>query len=149
MKNKSKYIYLALLVVFCLWLWPQNNAFSAASIKWFSYDEGMKLGKSENKKIFLHFYTDWCPYCKKMAKETFTDTAVASYLNTHFIPIRVNSDIQRKIAAMYNVRGIPVTWFLTENGERIGALPGFISQDRLLKILGKVKQPDQKDGGSP
>lgn len=149
MKNKSKYIYPALLVLFCIWLWPHNVAFSTASIKWFSYAEGMKLGKSESKEIFLHFYTNWCPYCRKMAKETFADPAVASYLNEHFIPIRVNSDIQPKIAAMYNVRGIPVTWFLKENGEKIGALPGFIPPRRLLTILEKVKRPAQKGGGSP
>lgn len=76
-----------------------------------------------------------------MAKETFTDPMVASSLNEHFIPIRVNSDIEQKIAARYLVRGVPVIWLLQEDGKKIGVLPGFIPPARLLKILQKVQPP--------
>ncbi len=141
MKNPSKYIFAFLLMLFCIWPWPHSVANSTTGIKWFSYDEGMLLGKRENKKIFLYFYTNWCPYCGKMAKETFTDPMVASSLNEHFIPIRVNSDIEQKIAARYLVRGVPVIWLLQEDGKKIGVLPGFIPPARLLKILQKVQPP--------
>jgi len=73
-----------------------------------------------------------------MAKETFQDHSVIAYLNANFISVRVNSDRERKIAASYGVRGVPTTWFLKENGEKIGSLPGYIPPDKLLSILKKV-----------
>jgi len=138
MKMKSKYVCHVLLIFFCLSAWPIDHAFSSDSINWHTYDEGMALGKIEKKKVFLHFYADWCHYCRKMAKETFQDPSVVAFLKGNFIAIRVNTDKQTKIAASYGVRGVPSTWFLKENGEKIVSLPGYIPPERLLSILKKV-----------
>jgi thioredoxin-related protein len=138
MKMKSKYICHVLLILFCLSVWPIDHAFSSDSINWYTYDEGMALEKTQKKKVFLHFYANWCRYCRKMAKETFQDPSVIAYLNANFTSIRVNTDKQTKIAASYGVRGLPTTWFLKENGERIGSLPGYIPPGKFLSILKKV-----------
>jgi thioredoxin-related protein len=104
-------------------------------IQWFSYAEGRQRGEAENKKVFLVFNADWCRYCLQMEKETFQDPTVIAYVNRNFIPISVNSDKEQKIAAKYNVRGLPSTWFISENGDKIGNRPGFIASDEMLKIL--------------
>ncbi len=125
------------LLLFALVLLTGGDRGLAAKpvIGWFSYDEGTALGKEEGKKIFLHFWAEWCSYCTKMAQKTFTDTPVIHYLNTHFIPIRVNFDREKQVVAKFNFRGLPSTWFLTEGGERIGNRPGFIPAKELLPIL--------------
>ena len=104
-------------------------------IQWLSYAEGRQRGEAENKKIFLVFNADWCRYCLKMEKETFRDPTVIAYVNRNFVPISVNSDKQQDIAAKYNVRGLPSTWFISENGDRIGNRPGYIASDEMLKVL--------------
>ena len=111
---------------------------SATSIKWYSYADSLKAGKQQGKKIFLNFYADWCTYCVKMEKETFRDPEVVAYLNKYFISTRVNSDRQQDLARKYNVQGLPSTWFLEEDGETIGNLPGYIPAKMMLKILGFV-----------
>lgn len=110
----------------------------ADEIKWRSYDEGLAVSKAEKKKVFLHFYADWCFYCGKMAKETFQNPAVVSYLNSNFIPVRVDTDKEPVTAMSYGVTGLPSTWFLTRMGEAIGAVPGFIPPDTLLTMLKEV-----------
>ncbi|MGE0085479.1 MAG: thioredoxin family protein [Desulfococcaceae bacterium] len=107
----------------------------AGNIAWLSYEEGLSRGKTEKKKIFLNFYADWCQYCKIMDMQTFRDSSVVKYLNENFISVRINSDHNRKIAADYNVTGLPVSWFVAENGENIGSQPGFIPPDALLPLL--------------
>ncbi len=112
-----------------------RNATRADRIVWRGYAEGMELSRNKEKKVFLNFYADWCRYCKEMDQKTFKDKAVIVYLNDNFIPIRVNSDKEPKTASDYQVTGLPVSWFLSEKGERIGSQPGYIPPDSLLTLL--------------
>ena len=120
--------------VFCAQGAVSSNEISN-EIKWFSYDNGMAAAKKEGKKIFLHFRADWCSYCRLMAKETFKDPAVIAYLNTNYIPITVDSDKETRLAQQYRVTGLPLNWFLEENGEKIGNRPGYISPSDLISFL--------------
>ncbi len=57
-----------------LMIWAVAVPVSAADqIKWYSYEEGTALGMSENKKLFISFYADWCKFCKTMDQQTFQD----------------------------------------------------------------------------
>ena len=136
--RKTSFIAVAGMLV-CLGLFTQMASFStvvaAPKIKWFAYDEGLALAKQEKKKIFLHFYADWCAYCEKMEKETLRDPAVIEYLTDHFISVRVNSDQNRQLARDYFIRGLPSTWFVSSKGEKISSLPGYIEAKMLLSAL--------------
>ena len=132
---KFKNIYFFFFMFVFLFITMSCNKGSSEEIIWHSYKEAIDTGKKENKKIFVHFWTSWCGYCTKMAKETFNDPLVASYLNQHFINVKINSDEQKDIAAVYNVRGLPDNWFISEKGEQIGNLPGYVPPDKMYLIL--------------
>ena len=134
----SKYISCALFIALSLSIGFLGDTAAVEVINWRSYEEGLVVGKAEKKKVFLHFYADWCVYCGKMAKETFQNPAVISYLNNNFIPVRVDTDREPATAGQYGVTGLPSTWFLTEMGEAIGTIPGFIPPDALLSMLKEV-----------
>jgi len=110
-------------------------------VSWLGYDEGMALGKQEGKKILLHFYADWCGYCKKMNKEIFSQSDAADFINQNFIPIRVNSDNEVQLAQAYRVSGLPTTWFLDKNGEGILSIPGYIPKEMFVSYM-KFVQTD-------
>ncbi|MEZ4525846.1 MAG: thioredoxin family protein [Desulfobacterales bacterium] len=116
----------------------------AKGIVWRSYEEGLRQGKNEKKKIFLNFYADWCQYCKIMDMQTFRDRSVVNYLNENFVAVRVNSDQNRKLAADYKVTGLPVSWFVAENGESIGSQPGFLPPETLLPLLKYISTDSYK-----
>lgn len=126
-------------------LGPFSKAVAGPKIKWFTYEEGLALAKQEQKKIFVHFYADWCAYCKKMDKETLRDPAVIEYLTDHFISIRVNSDKKRQIARDYFIRGLPSTWFVSPDGEKISSLPGYIEAKMLLSALKFIHTDSYKE----
>jgi thioredoxin-related protein len=111
---------------------------AADKIEWHTYDSGMARSKFEKKKVFLHFYADWCTYCVEMERKTFKDPAVVASLNRNFIPIRVDSDREKQTASLYRVKGLPDTWFISESGEVIGHRPGYIPADQLMGILNVV-----------
>ncbi len=134
MKNIFKYACLLTVIIFILSVLSFSFA-SSKRINWYTYKQGIELNKKEGKKIFLYFYADRCTYCKKMEKETFNNYSVVSYLNDNFIPIKVNTDRGIKIGSDFGVKGLPTTWFIAENGERISSLPGYIPPERFLNIL--------------
>jgi len=121
----------ALLLLLCL----AATSGADTGIQWRDYEEGMAIGERDGKKIFLHFYADWCTVCERLRNTTFKDPAVVAYLNEHFVPIYVNSDENRKVAQRYLVRALPTTWFLTDTGQNISNLPGFVEATTLLNIL--------------
>ena len=59
---------------------------------WMSFDTGMQLAGDMGKPVVIDFYTSWCRWCRVMDKETFKDEKVASYLNEHFISIKLNAE---------------------------------------------------------
>ena len=128
------------ILMLCLLLWIAGVDTASASdrINWRSYKEGMVLSKIEKKMVFLHFYADWCGYCRKMAQTTFKDAALIKYLNDNFIPIMVNSDNEPETASAYGVPGLPHNVFLTEMGEPIFSVPGYIKTDALMSMLKEV-----------
>jgi thioredoxin-related protein len=106
----------------------------ATGINWLTYDK-VEIGKTGDKKVILHFYADWCHYCKEMKKKTFSKKSVFTYINEHFVPIRVNRDKEKEVGRKYPTRGLPSTWFFKENGEKITELPGYVAHDTFLNIL--------------
>lgn len=122
-----------------------ETAESGAQIDWMAYEEGVARGKENQKKVFLNFYADWCKYCKVMDQKTFTDESVVAYLNENFIPIRVNSDKQKKVARDYNVQALPVSWFIAEDGENIGSQPGYVPPDMMLPLLKYIHTDSYKE----
>jgi thiol:disulfide interchange protein len=111
-----------------------NDAY-AKEIEWQSFAIGMARGKSENKKIFLHFYAEWCATCKVMKEKTFKDPGVIASLNEDFIPIKVDVDRNKEASAMFKVQLLPDTWFIAGNTKIIGHRPGYITPEQLKVIL--------------
>ena len=125
-----------LFLVFCgVMVFCSEGAAASNKIDWFSYDDGLAAATKEGKKIFLHFQADWCSYCRLMANQTFKDPSVIAYLNTNYISITVNADKEVHIAQKYRVMGLPLNWFLKENGEKIANRPGYISPADLISFL--------------
>ena len=138
----SKIFRCAIIIALCISIGFLASASAADGINWRSYEEGLAVSKAEKKKVFLHFYADWCVFCAKMARETFQNPAVVSYLNNNFISVRVNTDKEPDTAMRYGVTGLPSTWFLTRMGEAIGTVPGFIPPEILLSMLKEVNGID-------
>ena len=127
-------------VTLCLVICFSGVAHASDGIKWYAYEEGKVLAKVEKKKVFLHFYANWCGFCLKMAKETFQNAAVVSDLNNNFIAIRVDFDKEPETVNKYGVMGLPSSWFLTAMGQPIISIPGYIPPEVLLSMLKQVQE---------
>jgi len=111
-----------------------ETAFSK-DIRWQSYADGMARGKSENKKVFLHFYAKWCAACKSMENRTFKDPGVIASLNKDYVPVKVDVDKNKKISKMFRIKSLPDTWFIAKNNKIIGHRLGYIAPEQLKALL--------------
>ena len=135
MKNRyTTVIAIALILFFSPPTWAVGQE-KTKGISWAGYEKGITMAEQQGKKIFLYFHADWCTYCKKMELTTFKDKGVIDYLNEHYIAIIVDSDKERKIASRFGVRGLPTTWFLKSDTNKLSSMPGYIDSNRLLTIL--------------
>jgi len=137
MKNRIK---LTVCITAALLIWAVAIPVTAADqIKWYSHEEGTALGISESKKVFISFYADWCKFCKTMDLKTFQDAGIISYLNSHFISVKVDVEREKSVAKKYNINPLPDSWFLSEKGDVIGNKPGYLSTEDLMPILQFIK----------
>lgn len=139
----------ALLVVLLLGLGAafsdsRSKADNSGDISWYSYEEGVEQIKKGDKKGYIHFYTDWCGYCKKMENETFSDSDVADNLNQDFVPIKINAEDEPDIARQYGANQFPFNHFTDQENEPIGTQPGFIPPDMMVNLLEYLSTDDYK-----
>ncbi|MEG4067747.1 thioredoxin domain-containing protein [Microcoleus sp. Pol11C2] len=96
-------------------------------IDWWPWcDEALEAARSENKPIFLSIGYSSCHWCTVMEGEAFSDGAIAEYMNSHFIPIKVDREERPDIDSIYmqtlqmmtGQGGWPLNVFLTPD-ERV------------------------------
>ena len=102
------------------------------------------LASKSNKIIMIDFMAEWCPPCKKMDNNTFSNTNIINKSN-EFIPVRIDVDKQQDIAKEYNGNarkyggiGIPNILFLDKENNLIHQIVGFHNVDRLMGIMDSV-----------
>ncbi len=86
-----------------------------------TYEEGLAVAKSEQKLLFLDFYTDWCGPCKMMMNNVFPKKEVGDYFNAKFVCLKVNAEKE----------GVDLA-----KKHEVKAYPTFVVMDAEEKVLG-------------
>lgn len=71
-------------------------------ITWMDFNTGYAQAKKEKKIVLIDCYTDWCGWCKRLDKDTYTDSAVIAIVNKNFVAIKFNPE---KTDVSYNIDG--------------------------------------------
>ena len=121
-------------------------------LQWMSFDEGIATAKKSNKKVLIDVYTDWCGWCKKMDKDTYTEEKVSDYLSKNYVVIKLNAESSKKLsfqeksyteqelAGAFGVTGYPTTIFLSSSGGPITLVPGYSDAKRFSDIISFIAE---------
>ena len=69
-------------------------------IKWYTIEEAEKLFSQSPRPMFIDAYTDWCGWCKKMDKDTFSNPVIAGILNNKFYPVKFDAEQKEDVSFM-------------------------------------------------
>lgn len=120
---------------------------SADEGQWLDYSAALKKAGESKRMVLVDVYTDWCGWCKKMDRDVYGDSKVRAVLDEFFVTAKLDAEAatkhafqgqmatEREIAKAYGITGYPTTVFLTETGEPITVLPGYIPKETFLNVL--------------
>ena len=139
----------------------EGEAVKEAGNTWMSFNDGMELARNLDKPVVIDFYTSWCRWCKVMDRETFSDSAVASYLDEHFISIKIDAEQKTgaleydgrtytpaQLARKMGVRGYPAIAYLAPSGELAFVDMGFKKPKQFMVNLMYMKSGCREKGVS-
>lgn len=120
--------------------WLQRK--HGAAIKWtYNLDEGLAKAKKSGKPVMIDFTAAWCPPCKAMEDSTFSNRSVIRRAGD-FVPVRIDIDKQRDVAAKYNGLarkyggvGIPNILFLDADGTKLKHVVGYYGPQQLITAM--------------
>lgn len=132
------------------------------TIEWLDFNTGFQTSLNEGKIAVIDCYTDWCGWCKKMDKTTFSDSAVVARMNDNFIAIKFNPEKPGRyftgadsvsgrelLYALSNNKpsGYPTLFFFVPQFNKMFQVPGYQdvakfteTLDQLEKYQDRVKQ---------
>lgn len=113
--------------------------FGADLNTYYDLDIASLKAKAENKKVILYVYSTNCPWCKKMDKETYKNTNLVKELNTNYIFVKLNKDID-DIPTNLVPRFVPTTYILDANQHEEFAMYGFKTSSEFLRVLEDMKE---------
>ncbi|WP_154856349.1 thioredoxin family protein [Cyclobacterium xiamenense] len=104
----------------------------AQEITWYSFEEVIDKVEATPKMILIDVYTDWCGWCKKMDKETFTDEEVIAYVNENFYAVKLNAEDSKK---KFEFRGREYSEEDMARAMRVQSYPNFVIMDAAMENI--------------
>ena len=95
-------------------------------VNWYAWgDEAFARATRENKPVLLSIGYATCHWCHVMARESFEDVEIATYLNRHYVAVKVDREQRPDVDGLYMAavhmlsgrRGWPLTVWLTPDRE--------------------------------
>jgi thiol-disulfide isomerase/thioredoxin len=120
-----------------------SNYSYLAGLTWYRSAPGLEKGfeqsSLENKPIAVYFWAIWCQYCAKFQTDTLGNPPIKELLETDFVLVAMDLDVDRDISSRYGVSYPPYVLFLDSKGNVIDRIAGAVDAGTFLPIATRVR----------
>jgi thiol-disulfide isomerase/thioredoxin len=105
-----------------------------------AFADVLAKSKETGKPVFIDFTTDWCGWCKKLDKDTYSQASVADAMKA-FVNVRVDAEKGEgvEIAKRYGVNSYPTLVIVDATGEEIDRISGYAPPAPFLKEIARIQ----------
>lgn len=75
----------------------KNESSIPPEVNWKRFDVALEDARLAGKHIMVDVYTDWCGWCKRLDRETYTDFTVREVLAESFISSKIKGDSPKRL----------------------------------------------------
>ena len=115
------------------------NSGVAAEIPWSTnIEDALQRAAANGQPVLMEFTADWCKYCKKMEKNTFTDVDVVQRISRDFVAVKVDADQNKDLVKDLGIKGLPAILIVSPDLKVIERISGFQTPEALIPKLDAV-----------
>lgn len=105
--------------------WRGEQALAATELPFASLEQALAQARSSGKPVLADFSAIWCPACRRLHAEVFTDPAVKAAILAGYELSRIDYEAPEAPAFMarYGVTGFPTLLVLDQDGHMLRKLP--------------------------
>jgi len=102
-----------------------QQALAATALDFLPLDQALARSKTQGKPVLVDFSAIWCPTCRQLHNDVFTDGAVKQAINQGYVLARVDYESPEAPAFMqrYGVKGFPTLLVLSADGSLLRRVP--------------------------
>ncbi len=101
-----------------------------------NYEAARDLAAQTGRPLLLHFYADYCPPCRRMEAQVFSDKNFKRQLSGMVVAVKINTAKRPDLVQKFEVNLIPHDRLLSPDGKEITRAGGFMSK---ASYLGTIK----------
>jgi thiol-disulfide isomerase/thioredoxin len=96
------------------------------------FDAAAKKAGQTGRIVLVDFFTTWCGPCKMLDKNTWTDARVIKLLEEKTVALRLDAEVETKLAARYKIDAYPSVLLIKPDGTEIDRLVGYRDPDTFI-----------------
>lgn len=91
----------------------------------YSLEQAKEIARRDNKLVLADYSAIWCPSCRKLGKEIFSNKTIAMAINENFVYARLDYDTREgeNFAEKHGLAGFPRVLVLENSGEKVVEMP--------------------------
>jgi thiol:disulfide interchange protein len=122
---KKVYALFAAILIFA----SATTSFAEVHFKNITYADALKQAAKEKKIVMIDFYTDWCGWCKRLDRDTYSSDELGKYADDNVIAIKINADDKGGVGSAFSnklgISGFPTIVFFDADGKELHRVVGY------------------------